>query len=591
MTPNSGTTKTLGQVQADLFKILCDKANNLAKSLGESAVTLSSPPTTDNLKDILIKVSKAYFKKSYHYDYGKGSDCTPSDKKSGTPDLQHTEELCSITSASHIEGHVKTEIVKNVSSAVRETAESDLNTLAKTLYRTVTGNDWSVQPFDKVYDSPDHDENSVKTNAVFIYVNAHITEDCLTASITFLYYLGIYYEITPPKETAKNELFVTLCNDANKLLPEADRLTLSTPPTTDQLTKILGSYGRKKFAADFKYTYNAEKSSVPDGLKTSTALITGTEQHAYIQDKNSSSIGELLKKLIFSSLKLPDWAENDNKCPKDLMANVISIFNGNTSNAWSSSNLDRTYYPSNSQNNAIKASVELIYGHYSKTDSEGDVVTSTFLFCVCVYYEVLSPYKAVYDDLLKELCENANKGLKDDEKITLSSPATTDNLEKVLTLYAKKKFLDTFSYKYDGKSTQPTKKSTKSGVHFCTALSNMASPTEADVKSFVEHQILNEMGSFPNDIYKKVLDDLTGEVKYCFGTTSTDNGWDKLPFDITYSRTDSANDPIKTNAVLIYVNASRNEQSKNDTTVTMGFVFYMGVYFGIDPAAEVDSGF
>jgi hypothetical protein len=63
--------------------------------------------------------------------------------------------------------------------------------LLQNCFQIVTGDDWSVQPFYKVYDSANHNENSVKTNAVFIYVNGSLTEDSIVASLTFLYYLGV----------------------------------------------------------------------------------------------------------------------------------------------------------------------------------------------------------------------------------------------------------------------------------------------------------------------------------------------------------------------------------------------------------------
>ncbi|KAF8810779.1 hypothetical protein BYT27DRAFT_7185557 [Phlegmacium glaucopus] len=575
----AATTKTLEQVQADLFKELCDNANSLVNNV----FTLSDPPTTDNLKEILKKLARESFCNSYGYGYD-GTDTTPSDLASGAT-VNATEQLCSITSIDQIDGYVQTVILgsENLSGWVRATAQADLTTLGKSLFQMVTGDSWSVQPFYKVYDSADHNENSVKTNAVFVYVNGSLTEDDIVASLTFLYYLGIYYDIVPPVQTAKKALFTTLCGDANGLLSKDNRVNLSSTPNVDDLTKILTIYGNQKFDKDFSFSYNGNKSSVPDGLGTKGALISGIETLCFIQDKTAESLKELLQGKIFSDLKLPVWA-ND-QASTDLLNEVTDIFADILSSTWSTSSLERTYFSHNSEENAIKVKAELLCCDYSKTTDQGDVVNFTFLFYVGVYYEVESPAKVVLDDLVDDLCTNGNTQLSDlkQTEVTVSSSPTTEDLQKILNAIAKKRFSDTFGYSYNGTSSSPTDiDPNKKRVLACTAFFNASSPTDAQIKSFVKVKIADALGTFPSDVDASIKQDLADTVTYCVGETTTDNIWDYTSLKPTYPH----KVPIETNAVFVFVNGTKNEESENDTTVTMSFVYYMGVYFNCSATAD-----
>ena len=61
--------------------------------------------------------------------------------------------------------------------------------------------------------------------------------------------------------------------------------------------------------------------------------------------------------------------------------------------------------------------------------------------------------------------------------------------------------------------------------------------------------------------------------------TSINNDWDYLTFKSPVSHIVGTKtyDDITTNAILMYVNASLNEQSENDTTVYLSIIYYMGV--------------
>jgi len=203
---------------------------------------------------------------------------------------------------------------------------------------------------------------------------------------------------------------------------------------------------------------------------------------------------------------------------------------------------------------------------------------SLSFFYVCVYYEVESPAKVVLDDLVEDLCTNGNTQLTDlgITQITLPSSPTTVDLQKILNVIAKKRFSDTFGYDYDGTSSSPTDKDpTKTLVLGCTAFFNASSPTTDQISSFVKVRIMNALGTFPSDVAASVKKDLTDEVTYCVGATTTDNKWDYISKKPTYPH----KHPIESNAVFVFVNGTKKEQSENDTTVTMSFVYYMGVYF------------
>jgi len=99
------------------------------------------------------------------------------------------------------------------------------------------------------------------------------------------------------------------------------------------------------------------------------------------------------------------------------------------------------------------------------------------------------------------------------------------------------------------------------------------------------------MGTFTKDIVDDVTKDLIDGVTYCVNATTTDNIWDYLSQKPTYIKTkkDKTTETVETNAVFVFVNGTKNEESQNDTTVTMSFVFYMGVYyFCIDSDSDDD---
>ena len=69
----------------------------------------------------------------------------------------------------------------------------------------------------------------------------------------------------------------------------------------EDLKTILISYGNSKFESDFNFSYSGDKSNVPDGLGTPSALICGIENLGNFPDTiaDTSTIGALLDGLIF----------------------------------------------------------------------------------------------------------------------------------------------------------------------------------------------------------------------------------------------------------------------------------------------------
>jgi len=125
----------------------------------------------------------------------------------------------------------------------------------------------------------------------------------------------------------------------------------------------------------------------------------------------------------------------------------------------------------------------------------------------------------------------------------------------------------------------------------CTAFFNASSPTSDQIASFVDVKIKKAMGTFTKDIVDDVTKDLTDGVTYCVNATTTDNIWDYLSQKPTYLKTtkNKTTETVETNAVFVFVNGTKNEESQNDTTVQMSFVFYMGVYyFCVDTDSDDD---
>jgi hypothetical protein len=129
------------------------------------------------------------------------------------------------------------------SKAVMDTSRARLVELGRLLFRAPIQDSWTALPFDKSYDEPEPEKNPWKTDMTMVECNAGLAIDGQGAKYTFIFFVGVYYEVIS-EQALKARLFKILLDNAKKLLRAAsDFNTLDV----QALQAVLLAAAKKKF--------------------------------------------------------------------------------------------------------------------------------------------------------------------------------------------------------------------------------------------------------------------------------------------------------------------------------------------------------
>ncbi|KAF8803308.1 hypothetical protein BYT27DRAFT_7195912 [Phlegmacium glaucopus] len=545
---------------------LCTNMNKLL----DAPVEIPAKPTPEDLRNLLQMLTEQQFQKQFNYPY-KGDQSSPPRVAMNAKDrIYGVQDICSITDspsdqiAKYVDSRLLITIQQDwVRVMIRNPLEQQAGSITDDL-----SDHWVVWPFVKTYDSPQNpEENSFQLNAIIAYCKVPVPK---SESCSIVYYTGIHYEIVSPTKAAKTDLLLSLIENANALLDKPVEVPAS--PSVNDLEKVLGYYGKKIFGAQFGFPYDGVNTH-PDDAVTNTA-VSGISTLCSIEDVSQpDALLELINERVLSVVEIPTWAQNPARAT--LQNAVASLMNGPRSNAWLQITFEEAYHSLDTAENSCKTVAKLIYSKASFSNSV--TVNRWSVYYIGIYYEILSPYTSVRNELMRRLYKAAVDLVP--EVLPYPSSPTVQDLSKVLDIYGRRRFHESYGFPYDGDQTKPGDASPDTQI-----LAKIAMFEILDNKPETLEKLILQTIPFPNWLPAIAKDDLLNVTKE-FLSVNTNFTWETQNLRVVYPNTQTTSGSIqsKTSAILTYSNSTLTE----DATITVTFIHYIGIYYYRIPPPDI----
>jgi hypothetical protein len=564
--------KTLEQVQRELFLKLYENARKLLEG---SSPPHSNNPTIQDLVNVLDTVAKQKFLKNYGYAY-QGAQSKP--KHPNVKNISSTDGLLNISSDSdpqivnYIQFLLNNTNVK--SQAVLNTSRAQLVDQGRLLFRTPISDAWNALPFDKSYEEPDPTQNPWKADLMMVECNAGLTLDGQGAKYTFIYFIGIYYEMIS-QDALKAKLFKTLMDNAKKLPGAGPGGTLDV----QALQAVLLGATKAQFQIDYQVPYLGNATQPKDLAVGKAGDVRGTSAIYYLPENDPPNIKTFIETNILSAI---EFTRNDvqfaaQAAYKGLETQLTNILKNNTGNSWLLSKFSQVYNSPFLNENSLRTITILFYTKASLT--EGSVTTkSKFISYLGVYYHIPSPNQKAINTLLDKLYDAASR-LYDPPK-QFKPPHDTQGFETIMDDWGKFKFQSIYSIEYKGDNTIP-----KDIINTSYKLaSNLSTIVVLDNEWSTIDDTIDIVILLGLDVPDWLLALVKAEIRKAFlaaQKVAVDGSIKSAKFTKTYR------DPIfqggyewKTLSILTFTNGVLTEGGK---TTTRTFLNYIGVLYPVSP--------
>ncbi|KAF8643549.1 hypothetical protein AX16_008937 [Volvariella volvacea WC 439] len=226
-----------------------------------------SPAITTNqdLQEALSEYGKTVFKNKFGFDYDTTPPDYPTDARTSSitrnahlcylPDLDQTNTLPAL---------VKNEIFSGINigiDSIKNQAIQDVTIEFQTILKAQSAQSWVANYIDNTYGISDPSVNPIRNRGVIFYFFDHKTTNSqVTVSVTYIFYMAIFYEIFPADIALARDLLIDLCND---LILHVEGTT-STSRDVAALKEYLLSYTMKQFKQSFGFDFDFNNPAAPD---------------------------------------------------------------------------------------------------------------------------------------------------------------------------------------------------------------------------------------------------------------------------------------------------------------------------------------
>ncbi|KAG1769919.1 hypothetical protein EV702DRAFT_1250043 [Suillus placidus] len=437
---------------------------------------------------------------------------------------------------------------QNVPDWMHDQTQCDLLNWTNDLVNVTTLDDWQDKAFVQTYNPQDESkQNSIKANAILVFVNGSLTIDDVTAIKTVVYY--VYYEVITPLAAARQNLRM------------------------DAYEKASSDMNNNKAITDDKSLTTALKSYTENALQGPIFLQVGRRPLGLYR---WWVVYEGVFRFLTGNVTLPSLTLSISSPPHMI---TYEPYNG----SWSNLKVDQPYDNSNGVHNSLEVNAVVVYYMDSKTIDNGKTVKICYIFWMGMFYEKPPPATRVYNDMIKQLYDNLHSAMGD--VFTDDLMSNKEGLITLLSRCASSKFKSDFGYDFSDNSTTPSD-SNGDEVYSVECFGEFKDVTKDDVSSWTKDKIFkNNTFSFFTSVsdLKSQLDDQIVSWLTQNTATTTNNNWGIDTYNHSHSSSDSSK-LMETAAVTFYANGLLSESGM---TVKSNFFYYMGVYYVAD---DSDSG-
>ncbi|KAF8649230.1 hypothetical protein AX16_005922 [Volvariella volvacea WC 439] len=228
-----------------------------AYTIAQNTAGIGSPIKSDrDLSDVLLKYGKTLFQSKFSFEYGGTPPDYPQDAR--TSSITYGGYLCyfpDLDEGNTIPALVKNEIFSGINipiQSIKNQAIWDVTNEFQSLLQVQSKKTWDHVFVGNDYGIHDPSINPIQQRGlIFYFYDSAITEGGVTVSISYIYYMAMFYEIYPPDIKLKRDLLVDLCTNLYQ------HLSGGSPPSTDALAlqEYLTDYAKQQFKQNFGFEY------------------------------------------------------------------------------------------------------------------------------------------------------------------------------------------------------------------------------------------------------------------------------------------------------------------------------------------------
>jgi len=200
---------------------------------------------------------------------------------------------------------------------------------------------WRNIKIDRSYARAGESFNPVNCKGFIVYyTDTKTTDQQITVSIAYVFFLGAYYETINHKALVRSDLIKALCTNLVKVMDNPE--SMATVPDKNRLTILLGRYGRDQFYKENKYEL-MDVATSPEKRVPNTPIYA-IEQTGEFESWDDSKIAAWVDSILSSTAFPP--AKKDPSIRKDMIDTVkykLSGANDQGLNTWNVGDYDRTY--------------------------------------------------------------------------------------------------------------------------------------------------------------------------------------------------------------------------------------------------------
>ncbi|KAF9445698.1 hypothetical protein P691DRAFT_805281 [Macrolepiota fuliginosa MF-IS2] len=213
------------------------------------------PPVTDeaSLRTALTTYGAKEFRNQFSFDYQQRppESQDPSMFFKSFNSLSYFEDM----DTTDVDPYLTTSILSMVPLPdwVQVNALKDMgNDYRQIIVGQEKGN-WRNVKVDRTYSRPGESLNPVVCKGMIVYyTDTRVTDQQITVSIAWVFFLGVYYEVLNHAALVRIDLLKNLCDNLVNVMKNPDT-SVSTLPDKTRLTILLGRYARDEFYNNFGY--------------------------------------------------------------------------------------------------------------------------------------------------------------------------------------------------------------------------------------------------------------------------------------------------------------------------------------------------
>jgi hypothetical protein len=555
------TQSALQELDSARLEALCESANSLLTK----PLPLLKQPNEAELMKILRAVVEEKFKQKYTYAYQGDQSNPPAVAWDATSNIIPADNICCIQSLDSISRYINTTILSSIHPTwVKDAARQDLVDIGTNIFHQPPKDSWSILYYTKQYDTTQYDSaqyeaNSFKFDAVLVNCTISLSK----GPCAIIYYAGVCYQVLSPKIVAERDLFSTLVSKSNELLDKP--IPISSPPSIDDIKKILRIYGQKLFKTQFQFPYNDDRTLPKD--MSPGAILHSTDALCFIKDKDPDILESFIQSDILSVMYIPYWAKD--AASSALLSEAQGLLNVTTANNWTHAPFTNTYGNLSLADNSYKTAAIFVYTNASATVGN-DTVYMTFIYYMGVYYGTSSPLALTTGVFLEKLYKGASD--LDSLHPSIGLYHSIQDIDALLKAYGRKTFLENFGFQYLGDQTKPGDMCPGTQAQGIEVLLYIKDNSADKLNDRVELEILQQI-AFPRVVQERAATDFLNFMASTL-TQPTNFVWNHQKSIHSYEIDDD--DVFAANGILIYSNSTLTEGA---VEVTATLIHYVGVYY------------